>query len=36
MGNPVGGGSDSTADFADFQSANNDFNPRASTEGIYI
>ncbi|XP_045188906.2 clathrin interactor 1-like isoform X3 [Mercenaria mercenaria] len=33
MGNPVGGGSDSTADFADFQSAGNDFNPRANSEG---
>ncbi|XP_060574552.1 clathrin interactor 1-like isoform X7 [Ruditapes philippinarum] len=33
MGNPVGGGSESTGDFADFQSANNDFNPRASTDG---
>ncbi|XP_052771778.1 clathrin interactor 1-like isoform X2 [Mya arenaria] len=32
MGNPSGGGAQGVADFADFQSAGNDFNPRASVQ----
>ncbi|KAL4232150.1 Clathrin interactor 1 [Mactra antiquata] len=36
MGNPVGTSNDNTADFADFQSANNDFNPRASMDGTKV